>query len=86
MTRISLTVTVAALARSVSAVAAEGEDIMSRLAALEGEWMLLDEQGEETDVVGSSFRVTSAGSTLVERMFPNHPRRVRNAQRLPRRW
>ena len=73
MTRIPLTVTVAALAMSVSAMAAEGEDIMSRLAALEGEWMLLDEQGEETDVVGSSFRVTSAGSTLVERMFPDHP-------------
>ena len=54
-------------------MAADGEDIMSRLAALEGEWMLLDEQGEETDVIGSSFRVTSAGSTLVERMFPDHP-------------
>ena len=73
MTRNALMTGVATLAMSVSAMAAEGEDIMSRLAALEGEWMLLDEQGEVTDVVGASFRVTSAGSTLMERMFPDHP-------------
>ena len=73
MTGKALMAGVAVLAVSGSAMAAEGEDIMSRLAELEGEWMLLDENGEETDVVGSTFRVTSAGSTLVERMFPDHP-------------
>ena len=46
---------------------------MSRLAALEGEWTLLDEDGKDTGVVGSSFRLTAAGSALVETMFPNSP-------------
>ena len=55
-----------------AANAADGEGIMSRLAALEGDWILLDENGEETDIIGSSFRLTSAGSALMERMFPDN--------------
>ena len=73
MTGKTFVTVIAVLAMGGSAMAAEGEDIMSRLTALQGEWMMLDEQGEETDVVGASFEVTSAGSTLVERMFPDHP-------------
>ena len=53
--------------------AAAGGDVMSRLTALEGEWILLDEKGGETGVVGSSFRLTSGGSALVETMFPDSP-------------
>ena len=64
---------VAALAISGSAMAADSEEIMSRMAALEGEWMLLDENGEVTDIVGSTFRITASGSTLMERMFPDSP-------------
>lgn len=73
MTRTALTVSYAAFVLCGSAMAADSEEIMSRLADLEGEWMLLDENGEVTDVVGSTFRVTSSGSTLMERMFPDSP-------------
>ena len=54
-----------------SAVA--GDEVMSKLSALEGEWILLDESGGETGVVGASFRLTSAGSAVMERMFPDSP-------------
>ena len=54
-------------------VAGEDVDVMEKLAALEGDWMLLDEEGRETDVVGSTFRLTAGGSVLVETMFPNSP-------------
>ena len=50
-----------------------GDDVMSKLTALEGEWILLDDSGGETGVVGSSFRLTSGGSAVMERMFPDSP-------------
>lgn len=58
---------------SLSGAGAKDEDLMSKLTALEGEWIMLDENGAETGVVGSSFRLTSAGSVLAETMFPNSP-------------
>ena len=73
MKRKALMLSFALLAMSGTALAADSEEIMSRLAELEGEWMLLDENGEVTDVVASTFRVTASGSTLMERMFPDSP-------------
>ncbi len=73
MARKTLFVGLTLAAISLSRAGAEGADVMSKLTALEGEWVMLDENGEETGVVGSSFRLTSAGSALVELMFPNSP-------------
>jgi len=50
--------------------ASEG-GIMEKLAALEGDWVLLDENGEDTGIIASTFELTSAGSVLMERMFPH---------------
>ena len=49
------------------------KEIMAKLSKLEGDWVLLDENGEETGVIGSKFRVTPAGSGLMvlEEMFPD---------------
>ena len=65
----------ALLALSLTGGLSAGDDggVMARLAELEGEWILLDENGEETDVIGSTFRITSAGSAIMERMFPDSP-------------
>ena len=73
MTRNTLMAGIAALAICGPATAQDSEEIMSRLAALEGEWMLLDENDEVTDIVASTFRMTASGSTLMERMFPDSP-------------
>ena len=59
------------LAPGLAVFAGESADVMEKLAALEGDWMLLDEEGRETEVVGSSFRLTAGGSALVETMFPD---------------
>ena len=59
------------LAPGLALFAGEKAGVMEKLTALEGDWMLLDEDGRETDVVGSSFRLTAGGSALVETMFPN---------------
>lgn len=66
-----LIVGMALLAPGLAVFAGEDAGVMEKLAALEGDWMLLDEDGRETDVVGSSFRLTAGGSALVETMFPN---------------
>ncbi len=73
MARKTLFVGLALAAIGLSGAGAKDDDVMSKLTALEGEWILLDENGGETDVVGSSFRLTSGGSALVELMFPNSP-------------
>lgn len=73
MKRNALLVNFTLLAMSGTAFAADSEETMSRLAELEGDWMLLDENGEVTDIVASTFRVTASGSTLMERMFPDSP-------------
>ena len=61
------------LALALSSPTAAGDDggIMEKLAKLEGDWTLLDENGEETGMIGSTFRMTSAGSVLVEVMAPD---------------
>lgn len=61
-----------ALALAGLAAAEEG-DLLEKLASLEGEWVMLDENGEDTGVIGSSFKMTSGGSVLMERMFPDSP-------------
>lgn len=50
---------------------AEADKIMERLKSLEGDWMVLDEQGEATEQVGARFRLTAGGSALRELMFPD---------------
>ena len=62
---------VALLAPGLAAFAGEDASVMEKLAALEGDWMLLDEDGRETEVVGARFRLTAGGSALVETMFPD---------------
>ena len=51
--------------------AAEGESVMEKLARLQGDWIMLDENGAETDMIGSTFRLTAGGSVLVEVMGPD---------------
>ena len=53
--------------------AAEGESLMEKLKGLEGDWTMLDENGEDTGVIGSTFRISSGGSVLVEVMAPDSP-------------
>ena len=65
--------TVLALMLAGGAAAANEKSVMEKLAALEGDWMFLDENGEETDMIGSTFRLTAAGSALVEVMAPGSP-------------
>lgn len=58
-----------------SAAQAQPKDIMAKLAKLEGDWRLLGENGEENGVIGSRFRVTPAGMSMMvlEEMFPDSP-------------
>lgn len=51
-------------------VQADTEAIMQKLKSLEGEWMVVNEQGEVLDQVGSEFRLTANGSALREFMDP----------------
>lgn len=53
--------------------AAESKSVMEKLAELQGDWIMLDENGAETDMIGSTFRLTAAGSALVEVMAPGSP-------------
>ena len=73
MARKPLFAGLALAAVSLSGAVAADDDVMSKLTALEGEWIMLDENGGETGVVGASFRLTSAGSVLAETMLPNSP-------------
>ncbi len=57
---------------------ADSDTIMKQLKSLEGDWMLLDEQGEPTGQVGSEFRLTANGSTLREYMFPGQEHEMLN--------
>lgn len=47
--------------------------VMDRLAKLEGDWIMLDENGEDTGEIASTFRISSGGSVLVEVMGPGNP-------------
>ena len=53
--------------------AADEKSVMEKLAQLQGDWIMLDENGAETDMIGSTFRLTAAGSALVEVMAPGNP-------------
>ncbi len=53
--------------------AADDKSVMDKLAKLQGDWIMLDENGAETDMIGSTFRLTAAGSALVEVMAPGSP-------------
>lgn len=53
-------------------------DIFQRLKALQGEWVSLDEAGKPTSQVMSSFRVTSAGHSIREIMFPGSEEEMLN--------
>ena len=68
--------TLLALMLTGGAAAADEKTVMEKLAALEGDWIFLDENGEETDMIGSTFRLTAAGSALVEVMAPGSPEGV----------
>ena len=65
--------TLLALMLTGGAAAADEKSVMEKLAALEGDWVYLDETGEESDMIGSTFRLTAAGSALVEVMAPGSP-------------
>lgn len=56
-----------------STAAADDKSVMEKLAALQGDWIMLDENGAETGMIGSTFRLTAAGSALVEVMAPGSP-------------
>ena len=74
-----LTGTALTLALALSAAAkADSDAIMQRLKSLEGEWMVVNEQGEVLDQVGSEFRLTANGSALSEYMFPGDAHEMLN--------
>ena len=57
---------------------ADTDTIMGKLRSLEGEWTLLDEQGENTGQVVAEFRLTANGSVLREFMYPGHEHEMLN--------
>ncbi|MCY3987458.1 MAG: hypothetical protein OXF94_02515 [Gammaproteobacteria bacterium] len=65
--------TLLALMLTGGAATADEKSVMEKLAALEGDWVYLDENGEESDMIGSTFRLTAAGSAVVEVMAPGSP-------------
>ena len=69
---LALTLALAATAQ------ADTNAIMDKLRSLEGEWTLLDEQGEDTGQLGSEFRLTANGSALREFMFPGDAHEMLN--------
>ena len=60
------------------AAQADSDAIMEQLKSLEGEWMLIDEQGGNTGQVGSEFRLTANGSALREYVFPGDEHEMLN--------
>ena len=60
------------------AAQADSDAIMEQLKSLEGEWMLIDEQGGNTGQVGFEFRLTANGSALREYVFPGHEHEMLN--------
>lgn len=59
------------LAANSATQAGEQRPALEAIKALAGNWVLVDEQGEPTDQVISVFRVTAAGSAVIEVMFPD---------------
>ena len=71
-------IVIAGLALSCGSVSAGADDVMAKLAALEGEWTLLDENGTDTGVVGAVFKATANGSAVSEVMVPGAPHEMIN--------
>ena len=69
---------IAGLALCCSNADAGADDVMSKLAALEGEWTLLDENGADTGVVGAVFKPTANGSAVREIMMPGNDHEMLN--------
>ena len=59
-------------------VQADSDAIMQQLKSLEGEWMVVNEQGEVLEQVGSEFRLTANGSALRELMYPGDDHEMLN--------
>ena len=75
MLLLALVALVAQLALGVSARAEEKRPSVNAqrlevLKSLAGEWVALDKDGKPTDTIVSSIRVTSAGSAVLETLFP----------------
>ena len=63
-------VTAGLVALTCVIASADAQDVMAKLTALEGEWILLDENGTSTGVVGAVFKATANGSAVSEVMMP----------------
>lgn len=73
-TAMLLTLTVAATFLSAAAASSEGDapnqTKFELIKQLEGEWLQLDENGQPTETVGSIFKVSAAGTVVLETLFP----------------
>ncbi len=50
------------------------EDVrFEKMKKLEGEWIMLDKEGKKTEGVTLRYRVTAAGSTVMETIFVDQP-------------
>ena len=60
--------------------AQEGEKNMDvrfeKIKKLEGEWIMLDKEGKKTEGVALCYRVTAAGSTVMETIFVDQPQEM----------
>lgn len=63
-------IVIAGLALSCGSASADADDVMAKLLALEGEWTMIGENGEDTGVVGAVFKPTANGSAVSEVMMP----------------
>lgn len=57
----------------VEAKAADANPQLEKLKKLAGTWVAADKDGKPTDEVVSVFKVTAAGSTVHETLFPGQP-------------
>lgn len=60
----------------VASTVARDSDMLGRIAQLEGEWEMTDENGQRH--LSSVFAVSSAGSVVREIMFPGHEHEMTN--------
>lgn len=52
---------------------AAANQAFERLKALEGFWLMCDDEGKVTEEVGSVYHVTAGGAAVMETMFPGQP-------------
>ncbi|MCA9319435.1 MAG: hypothetical protein KDB18_11680 [Salinibacterium sp.] len=55
---------------AVQTVSLPEASALDRIKALEGTWISLDEEGQPTDTVVSTYRTTAGGSAVLETIFP----------------